>query len=314
MVQAPGQHVGPDGAAAVERADSVPVQSVHIMREDHHRARLGEAPGTVPLRRGDIPADGSSRNGKAPDALEALLSLRRLPTFMWALPCYGNIHTEVYRSHMAAIGHIAKLGIRVMPQYIAVTNKMGLASAENHLAQAAIDLKVDYVFWTEQDMVLPHDIIPRLFDRQKMACSALYFLRGSNGDPQPCMYQKYEGDDEKPYAFVPVSVFTENKLVKVDACGMGAVLMKREVLEAVDNPRFDDREGQCGTDMYFWTHVWRKGIEVFVDTGVQSDQINENRPEVIGIKDWRAFVERHGLRKAGFVAGENVPAKATVAA
>lgn len=230
------------------------------------------------------------------------------------MPCYGSIHPKVYRSHMAAMAGIAKLGyqvnmVRVNPKFVAVTNKMGLAAASNYLVESALQMGVDYVFWTEMDMDVPADVIPRLLDAGKDVCGGLYFLRNTNDIPFPCVYVKgpMETVKDDNFLFVPVQPISLNRRMKVHAIGCGCVLIKTTVF---NNPIFnrgdkkvwfDEVQGKCGQDMYFYEMLRRGGQEVWIDTGVICKQYNEGEPEEIGYDQYAEAIKEHRRFNAGFI-------------
>lgn len=229
--------------------------------------------------------------------VEAIAALvRGSKTLLWAMPCYGGVHPRVYKSHMAAMAGVAKFGIKVNPCYAGVTNKSGLVPASNRIAQAVVELGVDYVFWTEQDMDIPPDTLPRLLDRMAErpdigAAVGVYFLRGTKREPQPCLYRKLNKGVED-YAFARVGLVQLDKFFRVDAAGMGCALFRGDVFKAITPPWFDDMEGRCGQDMYFYTQLWKRGIPVWCDTGVVCDQIDEDSPEVVGRADYEDYLRR----------------------
>lgn len=218
------------------------------------------------------------------------------PTIMFAMPSYGPIHRWVYESHMACMGSLAKDGIVCTPQSVIVTNKMGLAGAENRIVEAALRLKPDYVFWTEMDMILPTGAINALLKHDKDICSGLYFLRGS---AQPCLFTKILENKENDYGMAPVSHFPD-KLFTVTCPGMGCVLMKTSVLENLQYPYFNDSQGQCGTDIYFYTHAKKAGYKVWVDPAVICGQIDDDEPKYFGFPEYQEWAsKKENLR--GFI-------------
>ena len=45
------------------------------------------------------------------------------------------------------------------------------------MAQEGLMNNVDYIYWTENDMLNPFDCITKLYENKKDICSGLYFLR-----------------------------------------------------------------------------------------------------------------------------------------
>lgn len=223
------------------------------------------------------------------------------PTLAWVMPVYGNIHRLVYESHMAALGSLVKDGITVIPKFVMVTNKMGLSSASNMIVKAVLELKPDYIFWTEMDMVLPSHSVRTLYKNMTThnldVLAGVYFLRG-NG--QPCLYKQIVWSKANPYSHTPIFTFPKNAIFQVGCPGMGCVLLKREVFEKLEEPWFDDQEKKCGTDMYFYHNLSEKGVKVYADSSVLCDQIDEDTPRVWGLEDYNKWILEKGP-KLGFI-------------
>lgn len=223
-----------------------------------------------------------------------------MKTIMWAMPVYGNIHRLVYESHISAMGALTKnKDVRI--EVVAVTNKMGLASAENEIVRASKKTKPDFIFWTEMDMILPTNCVVNLFEsieKQNVEImSGVYFLRGSG---QPCLFKRWDKKGENEYAHSPFLTFPKDRIFPCDCPGMGCVLMKSSVFDKINEPWFDDRENGCGTDIYFYTNAAKKGIQAWVDPRVICDQIDEDEPKRWGIEDYVKWIG-DGDKKGGFV-------------
>lgn len=223
-------------------------------------------------------------------------------TLAWVMPVYGSIHRLVYESHMSAMGSLAKDGIVVIPKFVVVSNKMSLASASNAITSACIQNKPDYVFWTEMDMVLPSHAVTNLLkhaiDHNLEVVSGVYFLRG-NG--QPCLYKKVVEDTKYPYAHTPMITFPEKALFEVGCPGVGCVLFKTSVFEKLQEPYWDDQEGKCGQDMYFYTKLREAGVKVYADSTVICDQIDEDVPRLWGKKDYKEWLIANEGENHGFI-------------
>jgi len=221
------------------------------------------------------------------------------PTVAWAMPVYGNIHRTVYESHMAAMGNLAKNKVSAVPKFVCVTNKMSLDSASNAIVKAALEVGVDYIFWTEMDMILPSQgplsLLEHAIQHKLDVLSGVYFLRG-NG--QPCLYKKVVVADN-PYAHTPMLTFPEHSIFEVGCPGMGCVLFNVEVFKKLKEPWFDAQEGFCGQDMYFYTKLHEKEIKVHADSSVICGQIDEDEPKMWGVNEYQQWLKTDG--KSGFV-------------
>jgi len=227
-----------------------------------------------------------------------------VPTLMFACPTYGPIHGRVYASHLTVLGSLAKEGYVVKPHVVAVTRKMGLAAASNELVKVAIASNVDYIFWTEQDMILPADAITKLLKHAIQynldGVSGVYFLRGSS---EPCLYLPLPNNwvDNK-YAHTRLSTFPPNALFKIGCPGVGCALFKRETFEKLEFPYWEDKAGTLGhgTDIYFYTKMREAGMQMWADSSVICDQIDEDEPTTYNLESYTKWLNSD-QSKGGFV-------------
>ena len=219
--------------------------------------------------------------------------MARKPTLAWCSPNYGTIDTQVYKSHLAAIANASRT---FDIKFVGISDKMYLHTASNELVRGALMEGVDYVFWTEQDMLLPFDAVTRLFHHDKDICSGVYFLRGASY--MPCLWMFIDNPQNNPYVITPVCMFTENHVMKIDVCGFGCVLIKTDVFREISEPWFDMKEGY-GQDVYFYRKMKDAGKEVWCDTGVQCGQQSDKI--VTSIDDYRKHIADINTEFKGFV-------------
>jgi len=212
------------------------------------------------------------------------------PSLAFVCPAYGPIHSRVYKSHLAAIANASRT---FDVAYVGVTEKQYLHTASNILVENALEHCIDYIFWTEADMLLPFNTIERLYQDIKRtdleAVGGLYFLRGDG--TQPCLYKKLP--QNPPYNFTPVILVPENELFRIDCCGFGGILLKTDIFRKMEYPWFDLKEGGYGQDIYFCEHAKRKGIRIGCDSSVLYGHLGE--PEIIDINcynNWIADTQR----------------------
>ena len=190
------------------------------------------------------------------------------------------------------LGEIGGLGI---------TDRMYVHSADNQLVQDLLkDENLTHLFHTEMDMLLPDDTIIKLLQVDQDIVSGLYFIRNGNG--QPCLYKRSFVFKENPYAMTPVTLFPEKDKFKLNGCpGLGCVLIKRNVFEKVSFPWFDLKESTYGSDIFFYTKVLEKKIDVWVDPTVKCAQIDYT---VVGIDDYHKRIEEdEKFAGSGYIVG-----------
>lgn len=228
----------------------------------------------------------------------------------WAMPNYGPIFSSVYASHLACIAQASRfLSVEKVGKFplVGATDRMYLHSACNEIVREALRAEVTHIFWTESDMILPVDTVPRLLAVNKPIVSGIYFLRGGSG--QPCLYKRTAIEiKENPYLHTPITMYDERGPFKVDCPGMGCVLMDIDVFKKVPEPWFDlkandlDKKNGYGQDLYFYTKVRWAGIEVWVDPSVICDQVDTY---VVGYKDYRKrLLSSQGELAGGFIAAD----------
>ena len=196
----------------------------------------------------------------------------------WVMPTYGPIFSPVYSSHLLAIAYASRTMEVGEIAGVGATDRMYTHSAENFLVRGFLsEPSWTHLFMTESDMLLPKATLPKLLALDKPIAAGLYFLRGGNG--QPCLYYKTLTPADNPYPHAPVTAFPTERPFLLQpgggGCpGLGCVLIRREVFEAIEFPWFDLKESNYGSDMYFYTKVRQAKIEVWIDPTVRCDQID----------------------------------------
>jgi len=128
------------------------------------------------------------------------------------------------------------------------------------------------LFSLEQDVIPPKDILKKLVQQNKKIISAVYF-NCNQGKYVPLLAVN-RGLDKLSY--IPEDlVIKSNKTVKVDYCGLSAVLIHKSVLEAVTfrrdkNPGFDD--------WWFCKDAKNQGFEIYADLSIKCKHLIKQRP------------------------------------
>ncbi len=150
-----------------------------------------------------------------------------------------------------------------------------------HVAKARNDgvvrfFKTDreYLLFIDNDEIFPHsEVVMKLLSDDQDIVSGLYFNRRSPFNPllfykiDHTFQLKYNADD-----------YPKNRLVEVEGCGAGLLLIKRHVLEKIAPPWFDYHEQWLhigdtiireawGEDIEFCQKARRADFRVYVDTG-----------------------------------------------
>lgn len=233
----------------------------------------------------------------------------------WGIPAYGPFFLpQVYSSHISAAAYASKyLTVEHMGDVamVGATDRMYTHSAANAIVREALQHDfITHIFWTEMDMVLPKDVIPRLLSLQKPIAAGVYFLRGGSG--QPCLYAPTPVEiKENPYLHTPIPIYDERGPFplhrKAGGCpGMGCVLISMDVFRSIEEPWFDlkandvGKKNGYGQDLYFFTKVRWAGYQVWIDPSVVCDQIDTY---VVGYADYRRrLAEDKQIGAGGFIA------------
>lgn len=153
--------------------------------------------------------------------------------------------------------------------------------AREALVKNALQGGYDYILMVDDDMLCPIDMLEKLYRHDVDIVAPLAFTR--NEPHLPVIYQCKKGWDpvtQKDY-FMNFSVrrYPKNKLVRCDAVGFGAVLIKMSVFNGMSEPYFFSTCG-TGEDVLFCYRAFEQtGAKTFVDTSVKLGHLA--RPNVI---------------------------------
>lgn len=146
-----------------------------------------------------------------------------------------------------------------------------VAVARNKLVAAA---KGDYILFLDDDVLPPPDALTKLLRHKKDFVSGLYFSRQRPHYPQIHMVNK-----EDPRRCDSVIDYEKDKLIQVEACGGGCMLIKRKVFKKLKRPYFhyipaDEESGiKKSEDYYFCEKVREAGFKIYCDTSIICNHI-----------------------------------------
>lgn len=141
--------------------------------------------------------------------------------------------------------------------------------------------KTDWLLWVDSDVVIGPDKFLRLWnkkDKDKYPIITGVYFTSKNPEeplmiPEPTVYEFADAGDT--IAIKPIHPLPKDKFIKVDAAGMGFVLMHRSVvekiIEAVPGAAMFMEAGTektfIGEDIYFFALCGKAGVDVWCDTG-----------------------------------------------
>jgi len=176
-------------------------------------------------------------------------------------------YPKFWRSMVNMIAYSWNMGIRV--NELGITERTVVDWARNDLAEQALDQKdfftgkpFTHFLWLDTDHVFKPDLLCQLASHDVEAVSALYFSRLEPHKPVVYVSAHDEDDEYKHYPLLQLPPY----VVKVDAFGFGACLMRREVFDKVPKPWFTI-DYRAGEDISFCTRARKYGVELWVDGG-----------------------------------------------
>lgn len=138
----------------------------------------------------------------------------------------------------------------------------------------------DWILFVDSDVVLTPDAVHTLLSAahpiHKPIISGLYFIyqhlqsEDSIPSPIPCIYKEINGKMK------PLTDFEPNKLIEIDAAGLGCTLIHRNAVTLLletcgDNNPFQsigDESFGSAEDFAFFAHAKKSGIQLYAHTGV----------------------------------------------
>lgn len=131
----------------------------------------------------------------------------------------GYIHSKVTARIANVVKETVKAGYDIE---IAVVNRSLIDQARNELFNAAIQVEADYIFFIDDDTIVPKDSIIKMIERDKdMVTGVVPYRNGTN----TLILRDLEGNPiQKPEKFEQIGV-----------SGMGCMLIKKEVIEDLFN-------------------------------------------------------------------------------
>jgi hypothetical protein len=161
--------------------------------------------------------------------------------------------------------------------------------ARNAACQHALEKGFTWLFFLDDDVVPPPDVLPKLISKGRDIIGGLYYRRAEPIVPVMLV-------DTKPKPSF-ITQFQVGSLVEVDLIGAGCMLVHRRVLEAMPPPRFEwlidydgvlnkkfiPEEDRCSEDFAFCRRAKKLGFSVCVDTSVQCSHIGISRSDFGGV-------------------------------
>ena len=150
-------------------------------------------------------------------------------------------------------------------------------------------------FWLDDDLCMfDPNVLMRLVQDNQPIVSGLYWRQ--EWPHYPILLQEHGVGEDVLYDYAYSDTpYPKDKMVQVDAVGCGMLLVKREVYEKIEAPRFlwhGDLKHLHGEDMYFSRKARRAGYPIYVDTRARA--LHVARTPIGSEEDkWTWFKRRH---------------------
>jgi len=221
-------------------------------------------------------------DGKAYCLEEYAKAVKNLDYDNYEIVLVDNSEKEEYREKLKKMGfNVWRLDEK------GFSARERITACRNLLRKLAID-SYDYFLSLEQDVIPPKDIMKKLLSHNQKIVSAVYTMKMDDGKEMPLLWGFLDENEKKKFLeenpqlkskieemgkkgllckrIESVEELPKNKLIKVAACGLGAVLIHKDVLKKIVF-RTDERKSAYD-DMFFSQDALSKGFEITADTGV----------------------------------------------
>jgi GT2 family glycosyltransferase len=145
--------------------------------------------------------------------------------------------------------------------------------------------KTDWLLWVDSDIVLNLEILTKLLiaadEKNRPVVSGIYFIdrSGTFKTPTPTIFY-----DKGEYDIQPIHPLPHDKIIKVDICGMGLMLMHKSVIEklrtTINEQSFFNEVGKSngsfiGEDVTFCRNLKKANVEIFATTSAIATHIKK---------------------------------------
>lgn len=162
-----------------------------------------------------------------------------------------------------------------------------VAYARNLLVEDAIKV-ADYIFFVDDDVLPPMNTITKLLAHGKDIVTGLYFSR-----QEPHFPQIFLKNTEDPTKYDCIQEYEKDKLIEVDSCGAGCMLIKADVFKKLKKPYFwyipaGEDTPRKGEDFYFCEKAKEAGYKIYADTSIICKHVGR---KFVGQDHWNASLE-----------------------
>jgi len=159
-----------------------------------------------------------------------------------------SINTFVYGNHIELFAK-TRQAFPTMKLPFFHPHRMSIDRARNQAAIQAMEMDCDYLFFLDDDVMVPSDTIYKLLKADKDIVAGLVYIRGFPFNVMAFKIRVDEKDDKKKMLDLPeAAIMEEDRTLKLnddgepltdcDAVGFSCCLIKMEVIKAMEPPYF----------------------------------------------------------------------------
>ena len=209
---------------------------------------------------------------------------------------------------------LVKRGINIIRIPFKKNPRQRIVNSRNILRQYMLDNSYDYFLSLEQDIIPPNDIIEKALSHKKDILTGVYcgnIKAGNKVMILPLVYKfppesrleeakqiinssklkELRQETKNSYLDMVKEYYTieelerESSPTQVHSCGLGCVLIKKNVLEKI-NFRFSEKYGGFD-DVWFCEDAKKEKFRIYVDPNIKCKHLIKARPW-----DWRDLLEK----------------------
>jgi glycosyltransferase involved in cell wall biosynthesis len=127
--------------------------------------------------------------------------------------------------------------------------------------------RYDYLFSVDSDIVLPKDCLTKMINVEKDIITGMYIQRIPNTHNLELYKKTVHGELDR------ITCIEKNRLIEIDGCGFGCILINSDVLRKMEYPHFVyksaiDHKDTISEDVYFCGKAKSLNFKIWVDTSI----------------------------------------------
>lgn len=228
---------------------------------------------------------------KHPGWVKHILDYQHCPTFAIGIPTLGEINYMFLTNYPWVLQRAWKtFGFDNVIPMLGPRNMVHLGRAE--IVHKALIFGAKYLFFLDDDALIPIDTIERLYNHQKDYITAVMYKRRSPFNPTIFKGRNKDG------SFIPFTLRNVG-LVEIDVSGLACTLIKMSVIKKLLKGRQKEIEkrgglfyfSKYGEDFNFCQDLKEKlGIKLYADTNILTEHIGESN-----VVNWQTFEQYRNL-------------------